>query len=240
MDRKKKALQIGLILLGLVCFGAAGLMIKSFSGRWKDGPPSAVAGPALSFTQDRAAAESAVPVTPVLSAAAPPQAIPPERKQPWVTYVTGAVKSPGVYHLPPDSRVYHLVDSAGGMTADADDAAVNLASPLADGAHLHVPLKIRGGVSAPGGLSLNTGIPAPSESVSVFTFPAPKIGRSVNLNSAGMEELQSLPGIGPKMAESILAYRNEFGPFRSVSELMKVTGIGSKKFESIKNMIVVH
>lgn len=227
MDRKSRSLQIGLILIGLACFGLAGLMVKSFSGRWRDEAPSAVAGPAPSIRQDRVTIEKEVPS---------------EKKGAWVVYVTGAVKSPGVYRLPPESRVFHLIDSAGGLATGADEVGVNLAAPLLDGAHVHVPLKnevTRG--TSPSGEAVSQG------SVSVSSLPSPVNGRgtqgragSMDLNGATKEELQSLPGIGPKTADSILAYRKENGPFRSVEELLKVKGIGPKKLESIKNLITVN
>ncbi|MCF4150825.1 ComEA family DNA-binding protein [Dethiosulfovibrio sp. F2B] len=226
MKGKNRILHIGLILLGLVCFGGAGLMIRSFSGRWEGmSEPTSKAGPALSVKEAPRVEDDPAP-----------------RKGPeiWVVYVTGAVESPGVYHLPSGSRVYHLVESAGGMTSGADDVAVNLAAPLADGAHVHVPLRSKA-VRAP----IDTGRSGSSSSVTALSYAGTSSGSAsarsgaVNLNSASLEELQTLPGIGPKTAAAILSYREKIGPFRSVDELTKVKGIGPKKLETVRALVTV-
>lgn len=226
MKGKNRILHIGLILLGLVCFGGAGLMIRSFSGRWEGmSEPTSKAGPALSVKEAPRVEDEPAP-----------------RKAPesWVVYVTGAVESPGVYHLPSGSRVYHLVESAGGMTSGADDVSVNLAAPLVDGAHVHVPLRSKA-VRAP----IDTGRSGSPSSVTALSYAGSSTGSAstrsgaVNLNSASSEELQTLPGIGPKTAAAILSYREKIGPFRSVDELTKVKGIGPKKLETVRTLVTV-
>ncbi|EFC90112.1 competence protein ComEA helix-hairpin-helix repeat protein [Dethiosulfovibrio peptidovorans DSM 11002] len=228
MKGKDRILHIGLILLGLVCFGGAGLMIRSFSGRWEGmSEPTSKAGPALSVKEAPRVEEDP----------APRKVQVPES---WVVYVTGAVESPGVYHLPSGSRVYHLVESAGGMTSGADDVAVNLAAPLADGAHVHVPLRSKAARA-----SVDTGRPGSSSSVTALSYAGTSTGSAsersgaVNLNSASSEELETLPGIGPKTAAAILSYREKIGPFRSVDELTKVKGIGPKKLETVRTLVTV-
>lgn len=221
MKGKGRALQIGLILFGLVCFGVAGVMIKTFSGSWVDDDrPTAVAGPALSSIK-------------------PQEEYRPEPPAVWVLYVTGAVKSPGVYRLPPDSRVFHLVDSAGGLAVGADETEINMAAPLSDGEHVHVPLRspaVREVLPGPS--------KAPKEGRSVSILPSPSgakrpLSGPVDLNRASLEELQTLPGVGPKTAQAILSYREEVGPFKSIEDLAKVKGIGPKKLESLRPMIKV-
>ncbi|SMG27155.1 ComEA family DNA-binding protein [Dethiosulfovibrio salsuginis] len=220
MKGRSKALQVGLILFGLVCFGVAGIVIKTFSGRWVDDDgPTAVAGPALSSPKNT---ELKV-----------------EEPEIWVLYVTGGVKSPGVYRLPPDSRVFHLVDSAGGLASDADETGINMAAPLVDGEHVHVPLRpslVRDTAQLPSG--------QPQGGYKVSTLPPPSgsgTGRSgtVDLNRGSLHDLQTLPGIGPKTAQAIVSYREDVGPFKSVDDLIKVKGIGTKKLDSIRSMVTV-
>ncbi|HHZ03513.1 helix-hairpin-helix domain-containing protein [Acetomicrobium hydrogeniformans] len=162
----------------------------------------------------------------------------------WVLYITGAVKSPGVYKLPEGSRVYELVAEAGGLTEKADSVAVNLAANLKDGCHVHVPEK---GEHVPLTLSEQKG--------AVFIDQKGKLEPSkidgatfedyhgssdlIDLNSATAEMLQSLPGIGSKTAQAILSYREDKGGFRSVEELLEVKGIGPKKMGKIRPLITV-
>lgn len=224
MKGRSKALQVGLILFGLVCFGVAGVMIRTFSGRWVDDDgPTAVAGPALSSPKT-----------------AEPKAEVAEVAQVWMVYVTGAVKSPGVYRLPPDSRVFHLVESAGGLAAGADESGINLAAPLSDGEHVHVPLRVD--QVRVGGQALS-GQAQGGYSVSTLSPPSGTKGTArtgmVDLNRGSLAELQTLPGIGPKTAQAIVSYREDVGPFKSVDDLLKVKGIGPKKLESIRSMVTV-
>lgn len=131
-----------------------------------------------------------------------------------VCYITGAVVAPGVYSLEKNARICDLLESAGGFTEDADVISVNLAEILYDGAHIHVY--------------------AIGESQSAVNSD----GR-VNINSCSKEELLTLPGIGEKKAEAILAYRVQNGSFSSVEDIMNVSGIGQAMFEEIKDYIKV-
>jgi competence protein ComEA len=213
--------------LGVGCFLLAGLLVFFFSGRFVDRPSGAKAGPALSITvpADRPSAPPEVNL---------PAPEPREAKE-WVLYVTGGVASPGVYTLPPGSRVHHLVDAAGGLLPNADPVKVNLAAPLADGVHVHVPL-------AGEDTGKNT-IPAPSvtQDSGFLSLPSgPAAGASggaVRVNSASLEELQRLPGVGPAIARAILEYRTQKGRFSSLQDLLKVNGIGPKKLESLRDHV---
>ena len=122
-EEKKKSLTF--LAAGVLCLAAAGFLLVTFSGRWKSPPSGMVAGPALSMKQT----ETPSPVP-------QPTFAPPAE---WVLYVTGAVRSPGVYRLPPGARAYQLVERAGGLRPDADSVSINLAMPLGDGMHVHVP-----------------------------------------------------------------------------------------------------
>jgi competence protein ComEA len=134
-------------------------------------------------------------------------------------YVTGAVLNPGVYYLPEESRVQDVLEAAGGPTVDADLDRVNLAQRVHDEDQIYVPevgeedLPSRGG-----GLSQTL---------------------LVNINTASAPELETLPGIGPVLAQSIVDYRQAHGPFGTVEEIMDVRGIGPGVFEDIRELITV-
>ncbi len=190
-----------------------------------------------------AAAPSPLPPTPTppsATPAAPPAAAPAD----LVVHVAGAVKTPGVLHLPPGSRADDAIRSAGGARTHADLDAINLAMRLEDGQQLFVPSKGRGaGVLAvpPGRVPLakqdaasaaKEGHAAPAK----LTKPGDGM---VNLNTATSEELQRLPGVGPAMAQRILDARKATGTFTSPEQLMDVSGIGPKKYERMKAFVRV-
>lgn len=166
----------------------------------------------------------------------------PEEKE-WVLYITGAVKNPGVYKMPSGSRVYQLVEKAGGLTTKADPVAINLAANLGDGCHLHVPEK--------GELVATTLVEQSRDNLSIAkdVFAGSNANKPygsyekdvdvIDLNRASAEMLQSLPGVGPKTAQAILDYRDLRGGFRSVEELLEVKGIGPKKMEKIRPYVTV-
>jgi competence protein ComEA len=153
----------------------------------------------------------AAPLTPVL---APPATSAPARKA-VVVDVVGAVRRPGLYRLGSGARVADAIARAGGVTGRADRSLVNLAAPLADGQQVVVP---RAGT----GLAPPAGGPAPSPS-------AP-----VNLNSATVEQLDGLPGVGPVTAQKIVDYRREHGPFTSVDQLDAISGIGPTRIDNLR------
>lgn len=143
--------------------------------------------------------------------------------------IGGAVREPGVYYFwESDVRVKQAVERAGGFTEDADLDRVNQAAPLRDGQMLRIPRK---------------GEPLPEGDVCALSGSSAGGGRSeqlrVNLNTASVEELTRLPGIGETKAKDIVAYREEHGHFRSVEEVQNVPGIGSKTFDKIRPYIVV-
>jgi len=135
-----------------------------------------------------------------------------------VVDVVGAVRRPGLYRLREGTRIADAVAAAGGATAKADPAGVNLAAPLADGEQVVVPA--RGAVAAPP--------PAAGASPS-----AP-----LDLNSATAEQLDALPGIGPATAAKILAYRQQHGAFHAVEELDAVPGIGPSRIAQLKGLVI--
>ncbi len=131
-------------------------------------------------------------------------------------YVCGAVNQAGVYKLPAGSRVYEAVELAGGFREDAATTEVNQAEVLQDEARIYIPTF--------------------AETISEEAENDGKI----NLNKATKEELMTLPGVGEAKAESIIEYRNENGGFKSIEEIMQISGIKEGLFEKIKDLIKVN
>ncbi len=144
--------------------------------------------------------------------------------------VDGAVVSPGVYRLKDGARVSQAIDAAGGLTADADVTGLNRASKITDGQKIYVPtVGEQQAAAAVGG----------AESSAATTPGAGSSSGLVNINTASAAELQTLSGIGPSMAQSIIDERTKNGAFASVDDLMRVSGIGEKKLAKIKDCICV-
>ena len=129
------------------------------------------------------------------------------------------MRRPGLLHLTRGTRIADALAAAGGVTAKADAALVNLAAPLADGEQVVVPARGAAGTAAAGG-----GIGSPT---------AP-----VDLNTATPDQLDTLPGVGPQTAAKIIAFRQEHGPFHSVEELDAVPGIGPARIEQLKGLVL--
>lgn len=138
---------------------------------------------------------------------------------PVFVHVSGAVASPGLVELPEGSRVADAIQAAGGLAEGADGSSVNLARPLADGEQVVVGLQAS---EAGGAQEAASGAPG-----------------KVSINSATAEQLQALPGIGPATAEKIVADRKANGPFASIDELTRVSGIGQKKYEALAELITL-
>jgi competence protein ComEA len=159
-----------------------------------------------------------------------PRAAPPPRALIWVD-VAGAVRDPGLYPLPQGARVAAALERAGGVRARADRAAVNLAAKLVDGQQVFVP--VRGGRPlGAAGASASVGPAGPSVAGTGSTAGAP-----VSLSNGTQEQLETLDGIGPALAQRIIEYREQHGGFRSVDELQEVSGIGAKRFEALKSAV---
>jgi competence protein ComEA len=142
-----------------------------------------------------------------------------------VVHVAGWVRRPGVYELDEGKRVIDAIDAAGGPRRGADLGALNLAAVLTDAQQVIVPRAGPAGgtaTSAGGALSASPSSPAP-----------------VNVNTAGPEELETLPGIGEVLAAAIVAYREEHGLFTSVDQLLDVSGIGEVTLEEIRELVTV-
>ena len=150
-----------------------------------------------------------------------------------VVDVAGWVRHPGVYRLHVGDRVIDAIDLAGGAKPRADLTSLNLASLLTDGEQIIVYRIGSAGAGASGvGSTIITGSGASGTSGSGS-------GDLVNLNTATLDQLESLPGIGPVLAQKILDYRTENGPFKTIEGLMDVSGIGDKRFADLKPHITV-
>ncbi len=147
-----------------------------------------------------------------------------------MVYVCGAVRSPGVVRLPDGARVTDALEVAGGPTANAELAAVNLAAPVTDGQQIVVPE--RGAVAA---APASGGASSSSTAGGAGTAPAALI----NINTASAEELDALDGVGPSTAQKIIDYRTANGGFKTIDEIKEVPGIGDAKFAAMQDSITV-
>jgi len=164
-----------------------------------------------------------------------PTLTPTATAAPIQVHVAGAVRRPGVYTLPPNSRLIQAVEAAGGLNDQADDARVNLADIARDGQQIFIP-------------TINTPAPPSPTPAQAQVAPGDAASRSgviedvadaININTASQTELESLPGIGPALAQRIIAYRESNGPFTDPAQIMEVKGIGEASYERIQERIVV-
>lgn len=132
--------------------------------------------------------------------------------------VSGAVNAPDVYQLDPNARLGDAIEAAGGATANADLAQLNLARRLQDGESVVIPAVM----------------PTPGPGTPVST-----VAGSININTATADELDSLPGIGPALADAIIEYRTDNGPFGSVDELARVPGISARMVDAMRSQITI-
>lgn len=130
--------------------------------------------------------------------------------------VCGCVNAPGVYEVPEGTRVYQVIEMAGGLREEAGTGAVNQAAQVTDGQQVYIPSKDEDAVPSGQG---RTGL--------------------VNINTAEAEELMALPGIGQSKAEAIISYRESVGRFGSIEDIMKVNGIKEAAFNRIKELICI-
>lgn len=195
----------------LVPYAIAAALVLALGGRWLAGRPGG------------SASDGAAPA----AAAAPPGAEilrSGREKGRVVVHVAGSVRRPGVYRLRHDARVRDAVLRAGGATSRAQTAGVNLAAKLADGQQVIVPERPPPTPAGP------RGAPAPGPETAASPGP-------VSLNTATLEQLDALQGIGPATAQKILEWRRTRGGFASVDDLGEVPGIGPKKLEALRPQV---
>ena len=162
--------------------------------------------------------DDAAPVSIVAPTAAPASKPAPDIK----VQVSGEVMFPGVYSMGPDDRVIDAIAAAGGNGPNADLSGINLSMRVQDEARYHVP--------------------AIGESAPVAYVSAANSGQGngpIDLNTAPSSELESLPGIGPSLANAIIVYREDNGPFAAVDDVDNVPGIGPKTLDSIRQLVTV-
>lgn len=147
-------------------------------------------------------------------------------------YVIGEVKNPGVFRLQKNDRVYQAVEMAGGSLDTADMKQVDMARKLSDEETVYIPAI---GEISEAPMAGTASIESHSPNYSAGA----KNSGLININSASLEELDTLDGIGPALAQRIIDYRTGNGSFTSIEDINNVSGIGDKKFEAIKNSITV-
>lgn len=203
-------------------------------GAWLDASPSEVVGLAVMVVGAVAVAAvmwwTARPVDLAgASAAGPGVAVTDDAAVPVgagevTVHVAGAVVHPGLVTVPIGARVADAVTAAGGPAADADLDPLNLARPLADGERIVVPV-------------VGESVDGAATEAAAASGVRPD-GR-LDLNTATAVQLQSLPGIGPVLAERIVAHRDASGPFTEVGQLREVTGIGERTFQGLADLVAV-
>ncbi len=152
-------------------------------------------------------------------------------------YIKGEIKKPGLYKIGADTRLVELIDIAGGVTENADTKRLNLAAILTDGTTVIIPATGSGEKIDPMiALTTQSGY-QPEESKS--SSPDKITSGTININKANASELMKIPGIGEATAQKIISYREKNGDFLAIEEIMNVSGIGEKKFESVKPYLAV-
>lgn len=169
---------------------------------------------------------SGLPVAPASRTASPGQgaAGTPGKPVTVVVHVAGRVRRPGLVRAPTGSRVADVLAAAGGALPGVDLMTLNLARPVTDGEQIVVGIAALASAGMPTGGTPTAGSGTPGASADT----------PLDLNSATLAQLDGLPGVGPVLAQRILDWRNEHGRFTSTDELQQVPGVGPKKFESLK------
>ena len=150
-----------------------------------------------------------------------------EEEQPSmaIVHVSGAVASPGVYMVPETARVNEVIEAAGGMGEDAAPDSLNLARAVVDGEQIIVPTQEQ--------------VQAQTQELGAAGVAGSAATAKVNINSASIEQLDALPGIGVATAEKIIADREQNGPFSSPEDIKRVSGIGDRKYKELAELISV-
>jgi competence protein ComEA len=201
----------------LVTYAAVGLLVLAIALRLHAHGGGGGAPPAT------------VSLAPAGGARAPAAASAAPVRELWVD-VAGAVRRPGLYKVPAGSRLAAAVERAGGVSRRGDEAGVNLAAPLHDGQQIIVPARGSAAATAAGG---GAGAGGSGGSTTGTAGAGP-----ISLSQASEAQLESIDGIGPALAGRILEYRQQHGGFHSLDELKEVSGIGDKRFETLRRALV--
>ncbi len=163
---------------------------------------------------------------------------PAPTKAPIAVHVLGGVARPGLYYLPEGARAQDAIDAAGGLITAADTGTLNLAQKVEDGQQLNIPCRNN---ACPVGEEPGLQLPNADENSLPPELQSPALGASpdglIDVNSATLEELDSLPGIGPVTAQKIIEYREMNGCFYLPEDLLNVSGIGPATLENIRDKI---
>lgn len=163
---------------------------------------------------------------------------------PAVVHVSGEVRVPGVYTLDATHRVVDAIDAAGGTTVNANLENLNLASLVKDGARVYVPpgapkqTALNGSIYGPGPIQAENGAYLTVASAN-DSIPLPVPEYPIDINTATLQQLESLPSIGETRAAQIIAFRTASGGISSIDQLLEIHGIGTKTLESIRPMLIV-
>lgn len=220
------SLRIGLVLLGAI------ILFILFQGLWQlsSGDTHLIDGSARSSWQEEG--EEGLTVTQAeASQEGTASTAQPARLS---VHVVGEVANPGLYEVDAGSRLQAAIDAAGGFTNDANQGSVNLAREIVDGEQIVVASKNAIAAGASGAGSAGTASSGTSASGASGAS-----GGLVNINTADIAGLSSLSGIGEATAKKIIADREKNGPFKTAKDITRVSGIGDKKYEAIKDSITV-
>jgi competence protein ComEA len=231
LNLDKRWLAAGAIVLVL----AAGFFLPRYLGVPASPAADATVPPALVAHNGSASAQDAPSPSPAATSAD------------LAVYVCGAVKKPGVYHFPQGARVLDALAGAGGAAAEADLDVINLAEPLTDAMKVCVPRKgqamsdfagpeISTAQSATGTARHHRGRSRGSASRGGGAHKL-QPGQTLDVNTAGADQLVSLPGVGPSLAQRIIDYRQQYGPFQTADDLQNVPGIGPSKFDKLQPFV---
>lgn len=153
-----------------------------------------------------------------------------------IIHITGSVKNPGIVKLKEGSRIEDAIESAGGLTENADITKVNLAYVVEDGTKIKIPSASEEDIGDEDIIDSKSGDNIIIEENAV---PSNNSTQTININKATEKEFETLPGIGPSLASKIIEYRNQNGKFGSIEDIKNVNGIGDNKYEKIKDLITV-
>ncbi|WP_344562086.1 ComEA family DNA-binding protein [Streptomyces axinellae] len=226
-----------LVAVSLVLLVAVGFAVHHF---WT-GRPQPVAAPAEQRSRGGPAPSPGFPS----SAASPVAGAPPGAAgaaasgKRLVVDVSGKVRDPGVHRLPAGSRVADALEAAGGLRPGADTSGLNRARLLIDGEQIVVAAPGKGGGGSQPGAAGPAGAPGAGSSGGAASGGSATgaSGAPISLSSATPEQLETLPGVGPVLAQHIIDYRTEHGGFSSIDQLQEVNGIGDKRFADIKPQV---
>lgn len=169
---------------------------------------------------------------------------PAEKAATLVVHICGAVSAPGVYELPAGSRIIDAVEAGGGFLPEADEACCNLAEEIVDGCQIYIMTKTEscadGQTEKKAGIQTSPDSDVQTTDRNVRSNSAPALDSGlVNLNTADVAALMTLPGIGESRAKAIISYREQHGAFAKIEDIMKISGIKQAAFSKIKDKITV-